>query len=106
MLLTRDTREKVAIVEGTYKPAPGLMVHKVRVLRPIRERATADGRGRTAGSRRDHAQPHRDPSSARGACARCLGPHVKQAGSVVEPGRLRFDFTHYTALDAATNCAK
>jgi len=93
-----DTRATVA---DTYSPVAGLIIHKVTVERgsiKVGDKVTAvvDEERRDA-TRRNHTATH----LVHAALKEVLGSHVKQAGSVVAPNYLRFDFTHYQPMNAA-----
>jgi alanyl-tRNA synthetase len=98
--LYSDSGDNVADVETVFAGVPGLSVHRISTHAPIkigdmlRGEVAAPLRDST---RRNHTATHLLHASLR----QVLGTHVKQAGSVVEPGRLRFDFTHYAAMDRA-----
>jgi alanyl-tRNA synthetase len=98
VLVSPTTGDTVAFVRDTYKPAPGATVHRVEILAPIRESdeliGRVDGQSRHS-TMRNHTATH----LLHAALRKVLGPHVKQAGSIVDPNRLRFDFTHYAHTD-------
>ncbi len=93
------TNEHVhAVVVDTYSPAQGLIVHKVKVEKGSLQvgdvvSAQVDVEKRDA-TRRNHTATHLMHAALR----EVLGAHVKQAGSLVAPNRLRFDFSHYQPL--------
>ncbi|MFN6964660.1 MAG: alanine--tRNA ligase [Pyrinomonadaceae bacterium] len=87
-------------VSDTYSPLQGLIIHKVTAEKgSIRVGdevvATVDAEKRDA-TRRNHTATH----LVHAALKEVLGSHVKQAGSVVAPQFLRFDFTHYQPMTA------
>jgi alanyl-tRNA synthetase len=91
----------IATVLDTYSPAQGLIVHKVKIEKGSIKTgdtvtAEVDVEKRDA-TRRNHTATH----LVHAALREVLGAHVKQAGSVVHPNYLRFDFSHYQPLTEA-----
>jgi alanyl-tRNA synthetase len=96
-----DTAYSRIRVLDTFAPVVGLILHKSKVEKgsiKIGDTVTArvDTEKRDA-TRRNHTATH----LVHAALKEVVGTHVKQAGSVVAPNYLRFDFTHYQALTEA-----
>jgi alanyl-tRNA synthetase len=93
-------KDVVALVKDVVAPLRGLSVHRITAKAPLRVGDIVSGRVSSAlreATMRNHTATHLMHAALR----RTLGTHVKQAGSVVAPDRLRFDITHYTAMDQA-----
>jgi len=95
---TLHGNDGAANIINTVKDPTGLIIHRAIITSGTVSRGadvtlSVDPEKRAA-TARNHTATH----ILHAALRRVLGDHIKQAGSLVGPDRLRFDFTHFSQL--------
>ncbi|MEE4165888.1 MAG: alanine--tRNA ligase-related protein, partial [Desulfocapsaceae bacterium] len=90
-----------ASVLTTTPEADGIILHGIRIEQGTLSEGMAVSLEVAVDRRGDTAANHTATHLLHAALRNSLGDHVKQAGSLVSEDRLRFDFTHFSALSEA-----
>ena len=85
-------------VLDTLKPISELIVHKAKVLKGMIQLSDTLNLEVNEEERSSTALNHSATHLLHAALKDVLGDHIKQAGSLVAPDRLRFDYTHFSPL--------